>query len=412
MRIDGRALTLSNQTNPLYARVEEHEEIPPAQRPASQPGTSPHTPAALVEHVTGYINSLGFVFSREDIANFYLSLKTKPFVIMAGISGTGKSKLIRLFAESLGANSDNKRFRMVSVKPDWNDSADLFGYFDLTGAFRPGMLAEAFREASLTSNQNQPYFICLDEMNLARIEQYLGEYLSVIESRRRADDGRMTTDVLLQGGPALGTDYEGLRIPNNVYIVGTVNMDDSAFAFSRKVLDRANTIENNEVKLDEVEFSRKKLQSISISNALLSSRCLNIQQALEVDAAYALKINSWIIRLNDILSRNNKHFGYRVRDEMVCYMLENMLSGLLDEDLAFDYQIMQKVLPTLNGSDGVLRTILIELYNYCNEDIQIADNEQYIEDAEAGVSAARYQKSAAKIISMMKGFERGFVSYW
>ena len=136
-----------------------------------------------VSYIKSYIESRGFHFPKDLIENFYLSLKTKPFVILAGVSGTGKTKLVKLFAEALGATSANHQFNLIPVRPDWSDPSDLLGYKDLTGAFRPGQLAEVLVEASKADNRNKPYFICLDEMNLARVEHYFSDLLSVIETQ-------------------------------------------------------------------------------------------------------------------------------------------------------------------------------------------------------------------------------------
>ena len=413
-RYGGGELALSNQTNPLYASYSimpsEHSQLPLLTPDRKMPSTI--NQKDTISGIAKYINAKGFVCTEDDISNFYLSLKTKPFVIMAGISGTGKSKLVRYFADAVGATAENGRFRMINVKPDWNDSSDLFGYVDLNNRFIPGELSEVFKEASQSSNQDFPYFICLDEMNLARVEQYLSEYLSIIESRRKVAPKKIVTDQIFKKHAAISSDYSTLRIPSNVYIIGTVNMDDTTFAFSRKVLDRANTIENTEVLLEELEFYAEEAQPSILRSDFFASEFLSIKDALACDKEYVLEINTKIVRINEILSRNNKHFGYRIRDEIVYYMIENKGSDLLPEEIAFDFQIMQKILPTLSGSDYVLKTILIDLYNFCNDQSQIADNDSYIDDAEAGIPSALYGKSAKKIISMMKGFENGFVSYW
>lgn len=413
-RYGGGELALSNQTNPLYASYSimpsEHSQLPLLTPDRKMPSTI--NQKDTISGIVKYINAKGFVCTEDDISNFYLSLKTKPFVIMAGISGTGKSKLVRYFADAVGATAENGRFRMINVKPDWNDSSDLFGYVDLNNRFIPGELSEVFKEASQSSNQDFPYFICLDEMNLARVEQYLSEYLSIIESRRKVAPKKIVTDQIFKKHAAISSDYSTLRIPSNVYIIGTVNMDDTTFAFSRKVLDRANTIENTEVLLEELEFYAEEAQPSILRSDFFASEFLSIKDALACDKEYVLEINTKIVRINEILSRNNKHFGYRIRDEIVYYMIENKGSDLLPEEIAFDFQIMQKILPTLSGSDYVLKTILIDLYNFCNDQSQIADNDSYIDDAEAGIPSALYGKSAKKIISMMKGFENGFVSYW
>lgn len=362
-----------------------------------------------IRSVYRYIKSKGFIYTYEDLCNFYLSLKTKPFLILAGISGTGKSKLVRLFAEAVDA-----RYSLISVKPDWNDSTELFGYKNINDEFIPGQLTRIIQEASKPENLDRPYFVCLDEMNLARVEYYLSEYLSIIESRYFDENNRLLTDrIFPKGYLPEDNPYANLRIPENLYIIGTVNMDDTTFAFSRKVLDRVNTIEFSDVRLDILEFDLEDdVEKVKLDNSWFKADYLTIKDAIKIDKEYVHKINKEIMEINNILAMGNKHFGYRVRDEIVFYMLENKRYGLLEEHVAFDYQIMQKILPTITGSDRVIKDILIELYNYCNPSNHIVDSIDYIQLAEEGLETALYINSANKILMMLRGYEDGFVSFW
>ena len=126
-----------------------------------------------LEIIKNYISSQGFTFDDGLIENYYLSLKSKPFVILAGTSGTGKTRLVRLFAEAIGATAQNGRYKLVPVRPDWSDSSDLFGHVDLNGKFIPGAIIDFVKKAEL--DIKNPYFLCLDEMNLARVEYYLSD---------------------------------------------------------------------------------------------------------------------------------------------------------------------------------------------------------------------------------------------
>lgn len=368
---------------------------------------------SLIKQIKKYINNKGFIYSYEDLCNFYLSLKTKPFVILAGISGTGKSKLVKLFSEAIGAASLNNQYNLISVKPDWNDSTELLGYKNLNDEFIKGKLTEIIIEASKVENRNKPYFICLDEMNLARVEYYLSEYLSLIETRAINESGNVITDLIFPKSLCLDDSLKDLTIPDNLYVVGTVNMDDTTFSFSRKVLDRANTIEFSNVNLELLSFEEDdSISSFVASNDSLRTSFLNIKEALKVDKEFVENINKKIIELNNILKVGNKQFGYRVRDEIVFYMVENKLANLLSEETAFDYQIMQKILPTISGSELAIKNILIGLYNYCNPSNEIADGIDYITEALKGLDKASYKKSAEKIIMMLRGYEDGFTSFW
>lgn len=412
----GGKVALGNQTNPLYV-----SEITESNNLIKSSDKNHNIEAfkfnkvdmeTVLRQIYRYINSKGFIFSYEDICNFYLSLRTKPFVILAGVSGTGKSKLVKLFSEAVCSNSDNGRYRIISVKPDWNDSTELFGYKNINDVFVPGTLTSIIIEASKPENIMKPYFVCLDEMNLARVEYYLSEYLSIIESRNFIENNILITDMIFPNNYlAENSVYAKLRIPENIYIIGTVNMDDTTFAFSRKVLDRANTIEFSEVRLEDLEFEEDE-DPIEVGNYMFKTRFLYIKDALKIEKDYVLKINSKIIEINNILSAANCHFGYRVRDEIVFYMLENKLNNLLDEDMAFDYQILQKILPTISGSDYYIKEILIQLYNLCNFEGEISEEIDYIDQGIKSLGTATYLNSAKKILLMLRGYENGFASFW
>lgn len=368
--------------------------------------------AEIVKNIHNYITSQGYEYDYTLISNLYLSLKTKPFVILAGISGTGKSKIARLFAESLGATVENNQFNMISVRPDWNDSTDLIGYKNLESKFIKGKLTQIIEEAS--QNLDKPYFVCLDEMNLARVEYYLSDYLSVIESRRKIED-EIITDKLIYDSEI--DEEEILSLPENLYIIGTVNMDDTTFQFSRKVLDRANTIEFSEVNLENlfgipsIEYNVDK--NGEVYNDFLKSTYLKTLDIEDENRDYAVEINNKIIVINNILKKSQKQFAYRVRDEILFYMIENKKANLLDEDEAFDYQIMQKVLPAISGSENSVKETLVNLFNFvCEKEIL---NDSDIDQAEQFLNSQdiKYRKSAEKIIYMLKGYDYdGYASYW
>ncbi|MCT8977899.1 AAA family ATPase [Clostridium sp. CX1] len=318
----------------------------------------------IIKHIHKYIISKGYIFSPDSIKNFHLSLKTKPFVILAGISGTGKSKIVRLFAEAIGATTNNGRFKMISVKPDWNDSTELFGYKNINDEFIPGQLTEIIKEAA--ENNSMPYFVCIDEMNLARVEYYLSEYLSLIESRR-VQGGKIVTDNIFNSN-FINNEYGKSYIPENLYIVGTVNMDDTTFQFSRKVLDRANTIEFSEVDLNQLFLDSQEVDEVTgenVNNSFIKTNYLNINDIEEEYREYAVSINNNIVKINDILKKARKHFAYRVRDEIIFYMVENKKLELLNENTAFDCQIMQKILPAISGSEVIIKDVLVDLFNFC-----------------------------------------------
>ena len=360
----------------------------------------------VIEYTKSYIASKGFSYASNLIENFYLSLKSKPFTILAGTSGTGKTRLVKLFAEAIGANEANGRYKMVSVRPDWSDGSDLFGHTDLNGNFIEGPVCSAFDAA--VKEPDKPVFLCLDEMNLARVEYYLSDFLSVIESRERGDDGKITTSAIAQ--------YDG-GIPDNLYIVGTVNMDETTFPFSKKVLDRANTIEFNYVDLvPQFEGALSAVEPLKVPNQFLRTEYLVLEQDCADEQEFVVKICDELQKINEILRKANAHVGYRVRDEIVFYMLNNKKAdNLLTEEQAFDNEIMQKILPRIQGSSVAVRDMLVDLFKFCmgNQSGLDTDSGKAGKQMQSIADSAKYKESARKIGYMMERYEDdGFTSYW
>ena len=391
---------LNLQDNPDKPFVEP--ENPPVEIKKDVEKMTISTKDAIAK-IKAYIAAKGFSYNDDLIDNFYLSLKSKPFVILAGTSGTGKTRLVKLFAEAIGAG-----YKLVSVRPDWSDGSDLFGHYDLNGNFIKGPVCECFEMAY--ANPNKPVFLCMDEMNLARVEYYLSDFLSVIESREWDVDGVITTTPIAQ--------YKN-GIPDNLYIVGTVNMDETTFPFSKKVLDRANTIEFNYVDLipnfDAVLEEPEKMQ---LPNAFLCTKYLVLSKDCTNEKDYVSELCEELQKINQILLGANAHVGYRVRDEVIFYMLNNKVAGnLLTHNQAMDNEIMQKILPRIQGSSVSVRDMLCELFKLCAADHEQrngeSDSEKMRKVLNDDTVASSYRKSAEKIELMVRRFEEdGFTSYW
>lgn len=372
-----------------------------------------------LECIKRYISGKGFLFSDDLIENFYLCLKTKPFVLLAGTSGTGKTRLVRLFAEAIGAVNDG-RYLQVAVKPDWSDSTDLFGHIDLEGGFVPGAIIEFIKKAS--ENRNYPYILCLDEMNLARVEYYFSDFLSVIETRdwgnKEIKTDRLVPKVCYSGNGKATEQYEDLCFPDNLYVVGTVNMDETTFPFSKKVLDRANTIEFSDVDFTLPDHTEGQNESyLMADNSFLRSEYIRLLTDCSDHWESVIKYNDQIARINEILKEADIHFGYRTRDEMIFYLVYSEEADLIREDDAFDNQILQKILPRIQGSYSTLVEILKKLFrDICagQYDVQNGSSdslkmENYLK--EGGYS--KYPRSAQKICKMLRRFEEDdFTSFW
>lgn len=371
----------------------------------------------ILQHINTYITAKGFTFDEGLVENYYLSLKSKPFVILAGTSGTGKTRLVRLFAEAIGATAENGRYKLVSVRPDWSDSTDLFGHVNLQGEFKPGAIIDFVKDAS--ENTDKPYFLCLDEMNLARVEYYLSDFLSIIETRKKnKETDEIVTDEI-QLDMAAQAEYGGLYLPENLYVIGTVNMDETTFPFSKKVLDRANTIEFSYVDLNpDFSLDVEETDGIELGNNFLKAEFIVLKADVDaVDYDYISKVCTELQDINRILQEANAHVGYRVRDEIVFYMLNSEKAKLLSYEEALDNEIMQKILPRIQGSGAAIKELMCDLFKKFAGDYSGISQESawkqmkaYIETDEKN---CKYKKSAEKICYMMRRFEEdGFTSYW
>lgn len=382
-----------------------------------------------VNQIKAFIKQNGFHYPDPLIENFYLSLKTKPFVILAGISGTGKTKLVKLFAESVGATGENSQFTLIPVRPDWNDPSDLIGFQDLSGRFKPGRLTEVLVTASLPENRNKPYFICLDEMNLARVEHYFSDLLSLLETQRWMD-GQIVTEPLIPNASLDRLEdqelYGDLGIPENVYLIGTVNMDETTYPFSKKVLDRANTLEFNHIDLMQLPWSEGDEEQEIVEIAPVSQRFfradyLNLVNVDAENKELVKRTSDKLVAINQILEEIHAQVGFRIRDTISFYRIYAERFVLLTEDEAFDLQLLQKILPRIQGSHTSVKRVLLKLLKVClegeslkvNDLLDDASSLYFRWDAGKEAPAAKYPQSARKLAFMLRRLEEdGFTSFW
>lgn len=409
------------------------KEWPELKDLVSRGGTTPMNEISRILHlVHEYVTARGFYFTLPQIAAFYCALRTKPFVILAGISGTGKTRLPRLFAEAIGAE-----LRLEAVRPDWADSADLIGYRDLKERFRPGRLLTFARQAS--ESPTVPHFFVLDEMNLARVEHYLADVLSKIESRRPEGDSVVTDRLVapeeLNDDPAAPI-WREIGLPENLFIIGTVNIDETTHGFSRKVLDRAFTLEFSEVDLSYFgPETTPNTPTEPVTNGLASLKPLALTPA-GLTSARHLEIRSRVVellnRVNTSLQKVQLQVGYRVRDEaclFVCHAGE--VPDIFPEDSAFDYVLCAKILPRIHGGAAALHQVMLDLLQLSLRDEPSAPaikqlreliNEtrrgdlslrQLLESRPSGAEVSRYPLTADKLFIMLERLDRdGYTSYW
>lgn len=325
---------------------------------------------------------------------YITAIKSKPFLLLAGISGTGKSRIVRELAKACWNVTDEeytsqkpRNFEMVQVKPNWHDSSELIGYVSRvsgTPVFVAGnflrFVARAWEEPEI------PYFLCLDEMNLAPVEQYFAEYLSVIESRNSESAEVVTTDPILKKSNEdwfrlLTNDLtsnddirnrflrDGICIPQNLIVIGTVNMDETTFSFSRKVLDRAMTIEMNEVDLEVGLTHRHEQIGKLTNNELIGTAVQGIDVYNDNKDTCDLVID-YLKKVNSKLEGTPFKIAYRTRNEFLLYVVNNLPYNKLpdgEEDMeeyviarALDEITNMKILSRIEGDETKVSNEFLE----------------------------------------------------
>lgn len=332
-------------------------------------------PSDLLKAMKQAMESEGYIISAAELANFQLAMMVSPLVILSGISGTGKSLLPRKFARHT-----KSEFKPVPVQPQWSDNSDLFGYVPTLSPteFIEGALIGSLVKAK--SNPSTLTIALLDEMNLAPVEHYFSDFLSVAETRWR-DGATVKTDELpieLPKAPTTPADkykhLEKIGLPHNLRVVGTANMDESTHAFSPKVLDRAFTIEFDDPDLTAFSaatpgaaenFSELARLIVDPANAI------SVQEARGVSQDLFEEIAALLQEVQDILAPTGIKFGYRTRDAILLYLHFWRQLGLKDivtANAALDFCLLQKVLPKVSGSGEALSESLKLLAAWLKKD--------------------------------------------
>ena len=368
---------------------------------------------------------------------YITAIKSKPFLLLAGISGTGKSRIVRELARACWDGDDAeflsqkpRNFEMIQVKPNWHDSSELIGYVSRVSG-TPMFVAGDFLKfiARAWEEPDVPYFLCLDEMNLAPVEQYFAEYLSVIESRKADADGNITTDPILKksaedwfrnltneltvsDGVRSRFLNEGISIPQNLIVVGTVNMDETTFSFSRKVLDRAMTIEMNEVDLHG-GLSCKNEQIGKLGKDELVSTAVEGVDIYESNKDVCDKALDYLQKVNDRLEGTPFKIAYRTRNEVLLYVVNNLPYKKEDETQDFvvaralDETTNMKILSRIEGDETKVST---EFLNALESAVK-SGLEEVCGSLFAG-DAPYNAISLAKLGEMKKRLASGYTSFW
>jgi hypothetical protein len=388
----------------------------------------------------------------------------KPFILLAGISGTGKSRFVR---EQAKAWPNTNNFQLVAVRPDWHEPSDLLGYvlrlkekpefistpvikfivYAWLEAYKQGIVLEKDENdkliADCSGKQTAPFWLCLDEMNLAPVEQYFADYLSVIETREWSEGiyscdalipPEFLKDVIAQNEPqvrdAMGLLKEsidknhdalwatikenGLPIPFNLIVAGTVNMDETTHDFSRKVIDRALSLDFGEFAPNEFDDfftpENEKPQFKTLTYPTIS------QATVKDDNAQ--KTIAFLQAVNQVLKGTLFETAYRALNECLLAVECEQPSDEKRLQAVWDDFLMMKILPRMEGDEDklsspntkddnlfialekVLESQLSEIWESKRPDL-LRDNAPDMEC-----------RSKAKIIRMKNLLENGFTSFW
>jgi len=303
----------------------------------------------LLRHIKRYIAAKGYYFDDETLYNYHICLKTRPFVILAGLSGTGKSKLSQLYAEAVGHTVQNKRYLRLAVRPSWNDDRFLLGYLNsITGEYITEPAIDFIIRAE--EDRDNLYFFCLDEMNLAHVKYYFSQFLSALEEEEPANRqipllSETAQARLEKQGKSVGI-APSVIVPPNLLFTGTINVDETTQPLSDKVIDRANTIEFFAVELDKVPERKLLPDQLTISAATWQSYV-----ARKPDITY----RSQVIEIGKILNKADLGLGYRILRDIEMYIAnsKNLLSPLV----ALDLQVKQRILPRVRGTEAIRSTL-------------------------------------------------------
>lgn len=351
----------------------------------------------------------------NSLLSYLTAIRTKPFVLLAGISGTGKSRIVRKLAqatvtEELQVAYGNKytsfeeerwnihkpeNFEIIQVKPNWHNSMDVVGY--LSNIPEPHYVFTPFVEFIIKAMKYPtiPFFLCLDEMNLAPVEEYFAEFLSAIESRSY-EKGEYSTDPIIKSFGSFGKDVceqmistlfpeqssdgddieglknklktKGLSLPQNLIVIGTVNMDETTFSFSRKVLDRAMSIEMNDVDYDSYlnGTTDNELKSLLETfdtdelNSLLVERPVNSSNIIEElgnggDISDSQFVIDYLKNINALFDGTPFKLGYRAANEALLYLSASYKFKSGDRVKAMDNFTLMKILSRIEGDESKLK---------------------------------------------------------
>lgn len=346
------------------------------------------------------ISATGLIFDPKFVQRYLCSLLTKPFVILSGLTGSGKTQLAMAFPKLIC--EDKSQYKLIPVGADWTNREQLLGY---PNALRPGEYVmpdngalQLILEASKPENHNKPYFLVLDEMNMSYVERYFADFLSAMESGE---------DIPLWEGndkvPAT------ITLPKNLFIIGTINVDETTYMFSPKVLDRANVIEFRINKEQMLEYLGGTGKIAKIENRAERAADFVATASKDFSGSLSAEMKTTLISMFDTLSKIQKEFGYRTAHEMSRFItICKCFTDMSDEE-AIDAAMVQKLLPKIHGSRKKISPVLTALWQLCYKADAVEIDTL---DAMPALDAFKYPLTAEKIWRMYQiAQDNGFTSF-
>lgn len=325
----------------------------------------PENTKEVMENLEKYISAHGYTPADNIVKDLYLSLKTYPMAAITGANGSSLDKFIRLYARSLGATFENGRFLQTRVKNTKDTTDKMFGYYNPYSAlFTEGVLTDFILHA--VEEPDAPFFIYLKDLPLNRHEDFLGELMTIYDTRRRYDDEVITDPILRM--EQFGNDeealsrYNGLYLPDNLFIIAGLAKDD----YTEQELALLDHISVLNVKVGSLKLTDevKEFEATPYGSQFLHGDLLSLSEN-ESEKDMIRDVIVLLEAINSILGRISAQIGPRERDEICLFLLYNAQERLLSQDEALDLAILQKIIPRIYGKGDQVESVITDLFKIC-----------------------------------------------
>lgn len=360
-----------------------------------------------ISRMISIISETGLLYSPDLIKRFAFSLMSKRFLILSGLAGSGKTQLALAFANAL--IEDETQLCVVPVGADWTNREPLLGF---PNALQEGLyvkpesgVLDLLIEANKQENKAKPYFLVLDEMNMSYVERYFADFLSSMESHKAMPLWKGFSDEVPQT----------ICLPGNLFIIGTINVDETTYMFSPKVLDRANVIEFK-ISPDEMDLFLREMKPIDrecINYKAADMAASFVSIAESKDLADDKEIRETLTSFFKDLKAVNSEFGYRSATEIYRFVSHAQTNDDTEKKMTLaeiiDCAVVQKLLPKLHGSRKKLDKTLNTLWKECFDGEAQKETTSISADK---VEKAKYKLTADKIQRMYESaMANGFTSF-